>query len=40
MVNVKSKRCIYENCDKLPAFNNMKQLLIIVLRINWKIWLM
>jgi hypothetical protein len=19
---VKSKRCIYENCDKLPAFNN------------------
>jgi hypothetical protein len=21
-INVKSKRCIYENCDKLPAFNN------------------
>jgi hypothetical protein len=38
MVNVKSKRCIYENCDKLPVFNIMaKQLLIIVLRINWKI---
>jgi hypothetical protein len=22
MVNVKSKRCIHENCDKIPNFNN------------------
>jgi hypothetical protein len=78
MVDVINKKCIHENCNKQPAFNNygetiaeycfihklenmvnvkskdvfmkivinyllsiwQKQLLIIVLRINWKIWLM